>query len=183
VVRITGGIFKGRKLLVPSVPNLRPTTDRVRESLFNILGSQVDGKRVLDLFAGSGALGIEALSRGAAEAIFVERDKRVADVLRKNISVCNFEDRSLVLTMPADKAILTLTRRSERFHLIFMDPPYHSSLASSTLAFIPPLLTDEGIVIVEHDIKEMPLIDENIWVIEDRRRFGRTMVCFLNLRR
>jgi len=183
VIRITGGSLKGRKLLVPSVPNLRPTTDRVRESLFNILGYKVNEKRVLDLFAGSGALGIEALSRGAIEAVFVEKYKRVADVLRKNISVCNLEDKSLVLTMPADKAILTLARRSEKFHLIFMDPPYHSSLASSTLALIPPLLTDEGMVIVEHDIKEMPLIGENIWVIEDRRRFGRTMVCFLNLRR
>lgn len=167
--------------MVPKVPNIRPTTDRVRESIFNVLRSRVEGRRVLDLFAGTGALGIEALSRGASEAVFVEKDKKVSEILRKNLTSCNLENRSLVFTIPAEKAISLFIKRSEKFHLIFLDPPYYSSFASSTLASIPPLLSDEGVVIVEHDVKETPIIDELTWDIVDRRLFGRTVVCFLEL--
>jgi 16S rRNA (guanine966-N2)-methyltransferase len=183
VVRITGGILKGRKLLVPKIPDLRPTTDMVRESVFNILRNRTEGARILDLFAGTGALGIEALSRGAVEAVFVEKDRKVLEALKRNLASCGVEAQSRVIPMPAEKAIFYLEKRSEKFDLIFLDPPYHTELASTVLDRLSPLVDNEGLVILEHDAQQKPLIDQAIWVIEDSRRFGRTMVCFLSVRR
>ncbi|MCX7822128.1 MAG: 16S rRNA (guanine(966)-N(2))-methyltransferase RsmD [Syntrophobacterales bacterium] len=180
MIRITGGSLKGKKLLVPKVANLRPTTDRVRESVFNILGSLVEEARVLDLFAGTGALGIEALSRGALEAIFVEKDRKTIEALRKNISSCELQNKSTIFPMSAEKAIPLLKKRSGKFNLIFLDPPYHSSLTSKVLPSLSPLLFSEGMIVVEYDIYEKPLIDESVWVVEDIRRFGTTAVCFLS---
>lgn len=183
MIRITGGILKGRKLLVPDIPDLRPTTDRVRESIFNILGSRMEEARVLDLCAGTGVLGIEALSRGALEAVFVEKARKAAEVLRKNISICGLNNKSTVFCMPIERAVPFLRKRLERFDIIFFDPPYRSDLVSNVINFLMDLLNDEGIVVLEYGFYEKPVIDETLWVIEDSRRFGRTAVCFLSARR
>lgn len=125
-LRIVGGDCRGRRLHFPDAGGLRPTADRVRETLFNWLQGEVRGRRALDLFAGSGALGLEALSRGAADAVFVERARPVAQQLRQNIGVLGLQDRARVETLEAD---CFLAQGSDRkFDLVFIDPPFAERL-------------------------------------------------------
>jgi len=120
-LRIVGGEWRGRRLHFPDGKGLRPTADRVRETLFNWLQGEVHGRRVLDLFAGSGALGLEALSRGAAEAVFVERARPAARQLRDNLELLGVRDRAQVEQMDAQRF---LERPSSPFDLVFLDPPF-----------------------------------------------------------
>jgi 16S rRNA (guanine966-N2)-methyltransferase len=128
-LRLVGGVWRSRRLRVPTGPDLRPTPDRVRETLFNWLGSWIEGKRVLDLFAGSGALGLEALSRGAAEAVFVDSSRRAVRALEDNIALLG----TTAATVLCMDAMRYLTRGREAFDLVFVDPPYATGLASRAL--------------------------------------------------
>ena len=128
-LRIIGGTWRSRRIRFPGGPELRPTPDRVRETLFNWLGSWVEGRRVLDLFAGSGALGLEALSRGAAEAVFVERSRVAADALRANAAALGASG----VTVVCNEALNFLRREKGGFDLVFIDPPYASDLARPVL--------------------------------------------------
>jgi 16S rRNA (guanine966-N2)-methyltransferase len=147
VLRITGGEFRGRKL--KTLPGLatRPTAGRVKEALFSILGGEVSGAEVLDLFAGSGALGLEALSRGAQHVVFVERDKKAAALIRAN---CETLGTKAVEVVCAD-VFSWLAHRRGAFDLIFLDPPYRQSLARRTLDLLNDnsLLKYKGVVVVE----------------------------------
>jgi 16S rRNA (guanine966-N2)-methyltransferase len=185
-MRVIGGRLGGRDL--GTVPEgVRPTSDRVRESIFSILGS-IEGKRVLDLFAGTGALGLEAYSRGASHVVFVERSRRVAHALRKRI-------RSLVLAESADewtlvnteavKAIRRLAQdakadRSATFDLVFMDPPYEQGDRVGTLEalFAHSLLSEDGVVVVEGP-KRHPLPPVVGGRVVDERRYGETLLTWL----
>lgn len=129
-LRIIGGAWRGRRLRFPREPGLRPTPDRLRETLFNWLGDWIRGRRVLDLFAGSGALGLEALSRGAAEAVFVERSERVVAALRANAGRLG----ARAARVEAADAIEFLGRPGECFGLVLLDPPWASGLAPRALA-------------------------------------------------
>lgn len=131
-LRVIAGSAKGRRLAVPDLPELRPTTDRLRQVLFDILGDTPRGARVLDLFAGSGALGIEALSRGAAEATFVERHPLAVAAIRANLAVAGFTGQVLRGDVSA-----TLRRLKGTYDLAFLDPPY-----SRGLGFLDEILTD-----------------------------------------
>ncbi len=148
-LRIVGGAWRSRRLRFPSVPELRPTPDRARETLFNWLGPWIEGRRVLDLFAGSGALGLEALSRGAAEAVFVEHARPVAAALRTNIEVLGATGASVVGT----DALRFLARARDGFDLVFVDPPYAGELARIALERLLALqlLRAGGRVYLEHD--------------------------------
>src|SRR5262245_8949602 len=128
-MRIIAGRAKGRTLFAPKGKTTRPTLDRVREALFSILGEAVEGTSVLDLFAGTGALGLEALSRGAVHATFVEEDRRVAAVLQRNITSVGGDTR--VLLKPLPRALANLA--GNKFHLVFLDPPYDKNLLPSCL--------------------------------------------------
>ena len=130
-VRIIGGTWRGRRLGFPDAPDLRPTPDRVRETLFNWLQHDVVGSRCLDLFAGSGALGLEALSRGAAETIFVESSPRVAEHLKGEIARLKAGPAALVLNLPADDY---LRQPADPFDLVFLDPPFKSMPVGDYLA-------------------------------------------------
>src|SRR5881296_2139751 len=125
MVRIIAGAFKGRRLKTPSGDAVRPTGDRVREAWFSILQRPLDGARVLDLFAGSGALGLEALSRGAARAVFVDRDRRAVEVLRANLEALGVaSEEAEVRPVSAQRAVRDALSRSEAYDLVFLDPPY-----------------------------------------------------------
>jgi 16S rRNA (guanine966-N2)-methyltransferase len=133
-MRITGGQATGRRLVTPRGLNIRPTSDRVREAVFDIVGHELAGFRVLDLFAGTGSLGLEALSRGAARALFVDNFKQAIQIIKKNLALCGYEDSAGILKwnlrrgFPANHALIM-----EGFDLVFMDPPYGEG-------FIPLLL-------------------------------------------
>ena len=144
-VRIVGGEWRSRLVRFPPSAQLRPTPDRVRETLFNWLGQRVDGLAALDLFAGSGALGFEALSRGAARVVMVERDRRVAEGLRAMARELGAEGAEVVV----GDALEYLARTRERFDLAFVDPPFASGLAGPALAALPARLVPGARVYVE----------------------------------
>lgn len=130
-LRIIGGEWRGRKLHFPDAPNLRPTPDRVRETVFNWLASMIHGARVLDLFAGSGALGLEALSRGAAFTTFVDSHKKVTQTLQEHLALLNAKDKAEVLSMDGVKFLSHakfLNTEAKVYDLVFLDPPYHLDL-------------------------------------------------------
>ncbi len=144
-MRVITGSARGRKLKTPENYDIRPTTDNVKESLFNILQFDVEGRRVLDLFAGTGQLGIEALSRGAAEAVFVDRDRQALRIVKDNLRACGLTGQVL-----QEDAVAYL-RRGGRFDLIFVDPPYDAGLYQPVLETIKSVdnLSEGGIIICE----------------------------------
>jgi len=144
-VRIIAGKWRSRIVRFPAAPQLRPTPDRVRETLFNWLGQRIDGLACLDLFAGSGALGFEALSRGAARVVMVESDRKVAAGLLENARSLEASDLDVVQS----DALAYLARQGERFDIVFVDPPYASDLALRALAALPPRLAAGARVYVE----------------------------------
>lgn len=150
-MRVISGSARGRKLKAPAGLTTRPTTDRIKESLFNIIAGDLYNCRFLDLFSGSGGMGIEALSRGAEAAVFVDSSRNSISVINENISAVRFEERSEVLSCDVSYAISALGRRNEKFDIIFMDPPYNKGFVSSTLTYIvnADILSDEGYVIAE----------------------------------
>jgi len=144
-VRIIGGDWRSRLVRFPPSAELRPTPDRVRETLFNWLGQRLDGQDALDLFAGSGALGFEALSRGAARVVMVERDRRVAEALREAARELQAKGADVV----AGDALAFLARDTASYDLVFIDPPYASDLALRALAALPARMKPGGRVYVE----------------------------------
>lgn len=149
-LRIIGGAWRSRRIRFPAGPQLRPTPDRVRETLFNWLGRGIEGRRVLDLFAGSGALGLEALSRGAAEAVFVERSRVAADALKANAAALG----AIGATVACTGALDFLDRAGGEFDLVFIDPPYASALARPALEGLLSghFLRQGGYVYLEEDV-------------------------------
>ncbi|RIK91634.1 MAG: 16S rRNA (guanine(966)-N(2))-methyltransferase RsmD [Proteobacteria bacterium] len=176
-MRVTGGELKGRRIRVPSGASVRPTADRVRESVFARLGD-FEGASVLDLFAGSGALGIEALSRGAASAVFVERAGAVAAVLRSNLDSLDLANRSRVLRADAPGAVRRLAQEGLRFDLVLLDPPYaEPDAAERTLRALATsgILARHATLVVEASRRAPPAAVEGL-VAVDERRYGDTLV-------
>jgi 16S rRNA (guanine966-N2)-methyltransferase len=144
-LRIIGGQWRSRRIRFASVPGLRPTPDRVRETLFNWLGQTLDGLRCLDLFTGSGALGFEAASRGAASVVMVERDAGALRTLRANAELLDAKQ----LVIVAGDGLEYVKTTSQRFDVVFLDPPFASDLAAAALALLPPRLNEGALVYVE----------------------------------
>lgn len=147
-MRIIAGHLRGRRLKAPPGPRVRPTSGSLRETLFNVLGESVEGARVLDAFAGTGALGLEALSRGAREATFVERDSAALRVLEQNIKACGVEDACVIIR--GDFPIVFTGRQP--FDLILLDPPYEIEMEriADIVAGAATLVTPHGTVVLEH---------------------------------
>jgi 16S rRNA (guanine966-N2)-methyltransferase len=164
-VRIVAGQFKGRRLQAPRGMDTRPTADRVREALFSILGP-LEGERVLDLFAGSGALGIEALSRGAGEAVFVDSDPRAVAAVKRNLEAVGVD-----AAVERQDAIAHLRGASGRpYDLVFLDPPYSSAsqLAGPLSERLPAVLSESARIVSESDKRNplelsLPLVDERVY--------------------
>lgn len=162
-MRIIAGKGRGKKLKTPKDNKVRPTLDRVKESLFNILGPEIMDSTFLDIFCGSGAIGIEAYSRGAEKVVFVDKDKDSINLTRENLASCNFSGGSYkILEEDAYSSINKLANSEGEFDYIFMDPPYDMSQITDLLKLISEksLLKSKGILIIETDIKEE--LDENI---------------------
>jgi 16S rRNA (guanine966-N2)-methyltransferase len=151
-MRVVSGNYKGRQLkAVPGVTT-RPTTDKVKEAIFNMVGPYFDGGTALDLFAGSGGLGIEALSRGMDRCIFVDRESKAIQTIHKNLEACNAVEISEVYRNDAERAIKAIIKRELQFHLLFLDPPYKQQKLEALINTVSEndLLQPGGFIITEH---------------------------------
>jgi 16S rRNA (guanine966-N2)-methyltransferase len=184
-MRITGGQYRSRPLKAPKGSLTRPTSDRVREALFSILGPACVGDRaVLDLYAGTGALGLEAMSRGARSVVFVERSKEALAALRANVAALGVDGRVRVVTSPVERAAPALRAQGERFGLVFADPPYaevKSGAAGRVLeGLVVSLLDEEALLVLEHASRdpspEMAGLEK-----EEVRTYGDTTLAFYRL--
>ena len=146
-MRIIGGTLKGRRIDAPDWPGLRPTSDRLRETLFNVLAPRIDGARFLDAYAGTGAVGIEALSRGAAQVTFVEQDRRAQRLIEANLARCGVQDRYAIIRAGFAGAA---PRLAGPFDILFLDPPYGAEELLAGLRTAAPLVKGDGLLIIEH---------------------------------
>jgi 16S rRNA (guanine966-N2)-methyltransferase len=182
LLRIIAGRLKGRRLHTLRGSVIRPTADRVREALFNILGPKPVGATVLDLFSGTGALGIEAISRGARTALFVDSHADALALLRDNLKTCGLETCTRVVRWNVTDNLNGLRPFGPVFDLVFMDPPYRRELVQPVLTGLSraQLLAADGLVVVEHAPEET--IDPNAagMRLEDQRRYGRTRISFFS---
>ena len=154
-MRVIAGALKGRRLGSPRWPGLRPTSDRLRETLFNVLGDRVEGARVVDGYAGSGALGIEALSRGAARVIFIEADRRAAGLIAENLDRCGVGGGYAIIRAPFARAWRRASLKG-RFDLILLDPPYDEADLEAPLALAARHLGPRGLIVLEHARRRAP---------------------------
>lgn len=178
-MRVISGSARGLKLNTPSDDRIRPTTDRVKESMFNIIQDWVYDSQVLDLFAGSGALGIEALSRGAKEAVFCDKSLDSIKIIKSNIEKARMVDRSHLLNCDFKKCLSDMEVKGQTFDLIFVDPPYYRGLFEDVLETIRAcnILNKDGIVIVEHDASTSIGQIKGLDVFKEKK-YGITMLTF-----
>ncbi len=184
-MRIVAGTAKGRALAgpKPTSKHIRPTADRVRETLFNVLGQWLEGQSVLDLYAGTGALGLESLSRGAKKAVLVDSDREALALCRTNTDTLGFGERVEILAQPVERALETLGRRGDRFSLIFADPPYAARVVETVLEGVARsgVLEPGGSVVIEHDKREPAPESHAGFERVDQRRFGDTLVSLFRI--
>src|SRR5262245_49877415 len=183
-MRIVGGQFKGRAIAAPPGRDTRPTADRARESVFNVLAHAewspgVEGRRVLDLFAGSGALGLEAISRGAAFALFVETDAAARGAIRDNVEALSLFGNTRIHRRDATDLGVKPAGLSDPFDLVFLDPPYHKGLGERALArlFEGGWIIDDALIVFECAADEAP--EAPGYVVVDTREYGAAKVMFL----
>ncbi|MCU0572318.1 MAG: 16S rRNA (guanine(966)-N(2))-methyltransferase RsmD [Syntrophobacteraceae bacterium] len=177
-MRIVAGRFRGLKLDAPKSRRIRPTADRVREALFSIIASRVPASRVLDLFAGTGALGLEALSRGAVEAVFVDQSAEAVRIIRANIQRLGVAEQVEVLQGGVIQVVRRLAERKSRFDLLFMDPPYGRGLIEIVMPHLGALANSNALLIAEHPAKELAPESSVEWRRVDRRFYGDTAISF-----
>ena len=179
-MRVIGGTAKGRRVKSFKGQSLRPTADRVKEALFNILPHDLSGWKVLDLFAGTGNLTFEALSRGAEQACLVDVSREAAKMIRKNIEALGFSRSARVLGIPVLRAIHVLAGRGDKFDLILVDPPYDKGWVERVLRSLAQeeLLEEDGILVVEHSAREGVKESYGSMVLQDQRRYGGTCLSF-----
>ena len=183
-MRIISGTARGTKLYTLSGLETRPTLDRVKESIFNIIQNNIADALILDLFAGSGAIGLETLSRGAKKAVLCDKSKEACEIIKKNINKTHMEEKvelyNLDFTLCIEKV------KNQKFDIIYIDPPYNTNNIKESLKKIInyEILSEEGIIILETDdetriLKEIENIDVEI---KDKRKYGRASIIFLKLR-
>ncbi len=177
-MRIIAGEMRSRTIQAPKGNDTRPTLDRTRESLFNIIAAECPGARVLDLYAGSGALALEALSRGAESAVLCDCGREAARAIRLNIAALRVEDRARFLQMQDTQAIALLRREAARFDLVFLDPPYRLDTAPACQGLHEAgLLLPEALVVIEHAAASRPEPGEG-YRLTDRRKYRDTEISF-----
>lgn len=182
-MRVISGTARGKKLTSPKDERIRPTLDRVKENIFNILGNMRD-KRVLDLFSGSGAIGIEALSRGAKVCYFCDMDKESVKLTKQNLKDTRLEDRGIAINDEATNFISKLYAKKEKFDYIFLDPPYADGLVGKVLEQLQKynIMQDDAILIIETDKEEL-LNDEFGFEKIKERVYSKTRISFFSKRK
>ncbi|BBO69143.1 methyltransferase [Desulfosarcina alkanivorans] len=180
-MRVISGTLRGRRLSAPVGLATRPTTDRIRESLFNILAAGIRNRHVLDLFAGTGALGIEAMSRGAASAVFVDRARPALAAIRRNLLELGLTDQTRVINWDIGKNLNCLASAPQAFDLVFMDPPYETNCVMPALTALVSCgaLAPDARVVIEHSAREPLRHPIGTLGLADQRRFGKTLVSFM----
>lgn len=182
VMRIITGSAKGAKLKAPRGLDTRPTADRVKESVFNILGSRVEAAQVLDLFAGTGNLGLEALSRGALRAVFIDRSAASVAVIKENALHTRLISQTSIIKSDVGQTLDRLERSGQIFTLVFCDPPYNRGLVQATLTQLATgrLLAENSIIVVEHSQHEAILTEWTGFPVTRTECYGETRVSFLS---
>ena len=182
-MRVISGKARGLKLDTPKNQDVRPTTDRVKESLFNMINSYIMDSNILDLFAGTGSLGIECLSRGAKNCVFVDKSKDSINIVRSNVKKARVENESTILNVDFKDAVKRLSTQNQKFDVIFMDPPYYENMFIECLKSRDKfnLLDEDGIIVVEHDTKD--LFEDSIGRLNKSRekKYGNTTLTFYKL--
>ncbi len=178
-MRVISGTARGLKLTALSGDDTRPTLDNVKEAVFSMLFDKAEGAKVLDLFSGSGALGIEALSRGAQRCVFSDKNEKAVKVIRDNLSKSHLSDKAEVFCQSFERTLEILSGKGEKFDIIFLDPPYDSTLLNDSIEKILAfsLLADSGIIVAESDRPDA-VSNENLTVLKDKK-YGRVFVKFL----
>jgi 16S rRNA (guanine(966)-N(2))-methyltransferase RsmD len=177
-MRVAGGVNRGQRLRYPRT-GLRPTRSIVKQAIINMLRPVLPGARVLDLFCGAGALGIEALSAGAESAVFIEQDRRTVALLKENLRTanCGLRTADCCRVIPGDVGKVLVRLRNEQFDIILADPPYEQGLDTETLAVIARhgLLKSDGVIVLEHSRRDRPQVPEGL-VLVRAHRYGDTVV-------
>jgi 16S rRNA (guanine966-N2)-methyltransferase len=179
-MRIVAGLAKGRRIEAPKGMDVRPTTDRVREALFSSIAFRLENACVLDLFAGTGALGLEALSRGAASTVFVDGARRSIETIRLNIAACGFVSQSKVMERDALIAIHQLKSKGHLFDIVFLDPPYAGPMLEKALLALAKegILAKDALVVAEHPTEGPPSMPNGL-SITSTKRYGNTVLSFI----
>lgn len=193
-MRIISGTARGRKLLSPKnegritekgeMRATRPTLDRIKVSMFNIISHKIYGARVLDMFAGTGSLGLECASRGAKEVVLVEKFKETFDILNENIVNLGFREVSRAYHRDSYEFIKSLGSKGEKFDIIFVDPPYLNSMVEESVKLIDEydLLTNNGVIISKYDKDEPIYRPEGKFELVDERKYGNTILGFYQMK-
>ena len=179
-MRVISGKAKGRRLIAPKGGAIRPTADRIKESLFNILPRDFSGMKILELFAGTGNISIEALSRGAESALLVDASERSARIIRENLRRLELTDRAQMWVMPVRRALNAVGRQGQKFDVIFLDPPYDQKLVGRSLELITSVdpVYPTGVVVAEHSVRETLKSSYRFLSLNDQRRYGDTLLSF-----
>lgn len=180
ILRVISGEAKGHRLKTIKGNSTRPTSDRVKESLFNIISGYILDSNVLDLFAGTGNLGIEALSRGAYSAVFVDLSVECFNIINENLVHTKLADRATVITGEAVNVLDRLKVQNKKFDIIFLDPPYNKNLIQETLKIIDKndIISDNGIVIAEKDIADIIPEEQGTLKLIRNQKYGDTVLAF-----
>lgn len=172
-MRVITGTARGRKLITPEGMDTRPTTDKVKEAVCSALQFDFPGANVLDLFAGSGQMGIEALSRGAARATFIDADNRALSCIKQNIKACGFTEQTTVLK---SDAVSFLQRTGERFDIAFLDPPYRHGILPQILPILAEKMQKNGIIVCEHE-PECKLSERILnFDLQKQKKYGKIII-------
>ncbi|MBQ7956564.1 MAG: 16S rRNA (guanine(966)-N(2))-methyltransferase RsmD [Clostridia bacterium] len=172
-MRVITGSARGRRLLTLDGDDVRPTTDRTKEAMFSSIQFDIEGAKVLDLFAGSGQLGIEALSRGAASAVFVDKNRQAIEIVKKNLQSTSLAKQAVVLNTDADTYVTTT---KEKFSFVFMDPPYAKGFLQKILPMVERVVTEGGAIICEHPYGEELPEELSVMKIYRTYKYGKTAV-------
>jgi 16S rRNA (guanine966-N2)-methyltransferase len=183
-MRIISGIAKGRKILSPEGMNTRPTLDRIKQSIFNIIQNRLEGAKALDVFAGTGSLGLEAVSRGAAECYLMDKGESTFKYLKQNVENLDFKDKCKCFNIDSYAGLKELGSKGLTFDLIFIDPPYLKEMIPPAVDIIKEksLLASDGLIVAKIDSSERLYTGNEVIELFDHRKYGNTTVCLYRYR-